>query len=113
MYRKLEVWKKAYAFGLDIYKVTSKFPKEELFGITSQLRRAGTSIAANIAEGNSITSNKEFKQFISVARGSAAEVETWLMFSKDLGYITNEEHQILSKKLDEIKALLFGLYKSK
>jgi four helix bundle protein len=113
MYRKLDVWKKAYSLGLEIYKQTNYFPKEELFGITSQIRRSATSIAVNIAEGNSRNSSKEFKQFLSIARGSAAEVETWLMFSRDLNYISQNEFIHLSKRLDEIKALLFALYKAK
>ena len=84
-----------------------------MFGITSQIRRAATSIPANIAEGNSRNSIKEFIQFISIARGSAAVVETWLMYSRDLGYISKVKYAELSKMLDDIKALLFGLMRSK
>ncbi len=112
MYRKLEAWKKAYALGIDVYRLTKKFPKEELYGITSQIRRAVTSIAANIAEGNSRGSQKEYRQFVSIARGSASELETWLMFSRDLSYIEAEEFTTISKQLDEVKAILFGLLKS-
>lgn len=112
MYRRLKVWEKAYSLGLSIYKITKTFPKEELYGITSQIRRSATSIAANIAEGNTRDSKKEFKQFISIARGSASETETWLMYSRDFKYITEAEYKQLSAQIDEIKALLFGLHKS-
>jgi four helix bundle protein len=112
MYRKLNAWQKAYALGISIYKQTRGFPKEELYGITSQMRRAATSIAANIAEGNSRESLKEFKQFLSIARGSASELETWLMFSKDLNYLEESAYQDLAHQLDVVKGLLFGLMKS-
>jgi four helix bundle protein len=76
------------------------------------MRRAATSIAANIAEGNSRGSSKENRQFVSIARGSASELETWLMFSRDLQYIAEEDFQDLSRQLDEVKGLLYGLYRS-
>lgn len=113
MYRKLEVWKRAYSLGLDVYRITLKFPREELFGITSQMRRASTSIAANIAEGNTRKSSREFYQFISIVRGSASELETWLMYARDLKYISEKEFFDLSKRVDVIKAQLFVLQKSK
>ncbi|MFH1733773.1 MAG: four helix bundle protein [bacterium] len=103
MYRNLEAWKKAYALGLKIYKLTSNFPREEMFGLISQMRRSATSIAANIAEGNARKSPKEFSRFISIARGSAAELETWIMFSKDLDYIPNDDYENLSTDLDRLK----------
>ena len=112
MYRKLETWKKAYALGIEVYRLTKSFPKEELYGITSQMRRAATSIAANVAEGNSRGSTKENRQFVSIARGSASELETWLMFAKDLGYLKAEDFQRVALLLDEVKRLLFGLLKS-
>jgi four helix bundle protein len=112
MYQDLNAWQKAYQLGLSVYKLTSKFPKEELYGMTSQLRRSAVSISANIAEGSSRQSQKEFKQFISMARGSLAEVETWLLFSKDLNYITETEFQDISKLASTVGNLLFGLYKS-
>jgi len=112
MYRKLETWKKAYTLGIEVYRLTKSFPKEELYGITSQMRRAATSIAANIAEGNARASTKENRQFVSIARGSASELETWLMFSKDLGYLKVEDFQRIALLLDEVKRLLFGLLRS-
>ncbi len=112
MYRNLDAWKKSYSLGLEIYKITKKFPKEELFGMTSQLRRATTSISVNIAEGNSRNSNKDFARFLSISRGSASEVEVWLSFARDLNYITIDEFDFLQKQIDDVKALLFGLQKS-
>ncbi len=112
MYRNLEVWKEAYSFGLKIYKASLNFPKVEIFGLTSQIRRSATSIAANIAEGNARESKKEFKHFLYIARGSAAESETWLMYSKDLNYISGEEFTGLANQLDRLKRMLFGLIKS-
>lgn len=112
MYRQLNVWKKSYSLALEVYKSTRSFPKDELFGLTSQMRRSATSIPANIAEGNTRESKKEYRHFVAIARGSAAELETWIMFSKDLGYISIEQSKKLSKAVDEVKALLFGLSKS-
>jgi len=112
MFQDLIVWQKAYQLGLEIYKLTSNYPKEEQFGITSQLRRAATSIAVNIAEGNSRQSPKEFKQFISIAKGSLSEVETWLMFSRDLGYISNDKFLEILKMINIVGSLLQSLYKS-
>ncbi len=91
--------------GLNIYKLTSNFPREEMFGLTSQMRRSATSIAANLAEGNARNSSKEFKRFISIARGSAAELETWVMFSNDLNYISGDDYEKLS-----VHRLLFTVY---
>jgi len=112
MYRKLIVWQKAYSLGISIYRNTQNFPREEIYGITSQMRRAATSIAANIAEGNTRESSKEYRQFLSIARGSASELETWLMFSKDLNYLEEVQYQDLAQQLDVVKGLLYGLMKS-
>jgi four helix bundle protein len=93
-------------------KITSKFPKEELFGLTSQMRRAASSIPVNIAEGSMRQSEKEYRQFLYVARGSMAEIEVWIMMAKDLDYINENEYSSLSQKCDEIGKLLNGLIKS-
>lgn len=85
-FKKLNVWQKAYLFVLVIYKQTQHFPSFELYGLTSQIRRGAVSILANIAEGSERQYKKEFLQFISVARGSWAEVEAYLMLARDLGY---------------------------
>ena len=112
MYTDLKAWQEAYKLGLSVYKITQNYPKEENFGITAQLRRAATSIAANLAEGNTRQSSKEFKHFISISRGSLAEVETWLMFSKDLEYISNDQYAELKSQAEIVGKLLFGLHKS-
>jgi four helix bundle protein len=112
VYKDLFVWQKAYSLGLIIYKMTKSFPKEEQFGITGQLRRSATSIDVNIAEGSSRQSQKEFKQFVSIAKGSLSEVENWILYSKDLDYISDKEFQELSKEINIIGSLLLKLYNS-
>jgi len=111
-FKKLTVWKKAYQLVLTIYKHSQKFPPSELYGLTSQLRRAGVSILANIAEGSERQSKKEFLQFLSIARGSLAEVESYLILVKDLGYIHEGEFVELEDQRKEVGKLLRGLYKS-
>ena len=88
------------------------FPKDELFGLTSQIRRAAASIPANLAEGSTRTSHNEFHQFINIARGSAAEVEVWLLLACDLGYIAQDAFKQLSEQCSEVARLLFGLMSS-
>lgn len=83
-FRNYEVWKKAHQFTLVVYKVTKKFPKEEMFGLTSQLRRASLSIPTNIAEGTARNSEKEFAHFLNIASRSASGVEYLIEFSKDI-----------------------------
>ena len=112
IYRDLVVWQKAYKFALDIYKITKRFPKEELFGLTSQMRRAASSIPANIAEGSMRQSKREFQQFIRIARGSMAEMEVWLQLACDLRYLDQETYKELSAQCNEVGKLLHGLLKS-
>ncbi len=111
-FKKLIVWQKAYEFALAVYKHSQKFPQSELYGLTSQIRRAAVSISANIAEGNERQHKKEFLQFLSIARGSLGEVETYLMLIRDLGYLNEEKFTELEEKRKEIGRLLRGLYKS-
>ena len=107
-FRQLLVWEKAHAFTLEIYKVTSRFPKEELYGLTSQLRRASASIAANIAEGFGRGGNVELARFLQIAKGSAFEVEYHVLLARDLGLIT-KEHESLEFHIIEIKRMLAAL----
>ena len=107
-FRQLLVWEKAHAFTLEIYKVTSRFPKEELYGLTSQLRRASASIAANIAEGFGRGGNVELARFLQIAMGSAFEVEYHVLLARDLGLIT-KEHESLEFHIIEIKRMLAAL----
>jgi four helix bundle protein len=108
-HEKLDVWKKAIDFVIDVYKITEDFPKEEKFGLTSQIRRAAVSIAANIAEGAGRKSTKEFLNFLSIAQGSASEVGTELLISQRLNFLTEKDFQSLSVNLDEIGRMITGL----
>ncbi len=110
-HQNLDVWKKSVDFTVEIYKVTETFPKEEKFGLTSQIRRASVSIAANIAEGAARKSLKEFLNFLSIAQGSTSEVETELLISFRLGYCSEEVFELLFSKLNEIGRMITGLCK--
>ncbi len=108
----LEVWKKSHLVVLEIYKTTSKFPKEELFGLISQLKRAASSITANIAEGFARFHYKDKIRFYYNARGSAAEVQNFLILAKDLDYIDLNACKDIGLKLNEVGKLINGLIKS-
>ncbi|OQB22785.1 MAG: hypothetical protein BWY11_02056 [Firmicutes bacterium ADurb.Bin182] len=111
-YRDLIVWQKAMDVADDIYSLTSRFPKNEAYGLTSQLRRASVSIPSNIAEGQSRGTTTEFLRFLSIAQGSRAEVETQLLLSKRLAYIDDEELYKALKDLEEIAKMLHTLIES-
>jgi len=85
-YRDLLVWQRAIQMSVGIYRLTAGFPKEELYGLTSQIRRAGVSVASNIAEGYGRMSTREYKQFLGMARGSLLEVQTQLVITRELGF---------------------------
>ena len=89
-HEKLDVWNKSVDLVVEIYKATEAFPREEKFGLTSQVRRAAVSVPANIAEGAARSSHKEFAHFVSNAQGSASDVETELLIAHRLGYISKE-----------------------
>lgn len=108
-YKNLSVWQKGIKISLTIYKLTKSFSKEELFGLTSQMRRSGVSIASNIAEGAGRGSNKEFSRFIDIALGSAAELDTQVIISHELEYLNNEYFIQITKKIEEIQKMLSGL----
>lgn len=108
-HEKLDVWNKAVDFIVAVYKATEAFPKEEKFGLTSQIRRAAVSIAANIAEGAARYSDKEFAHFLSIAQGSASEVETELLIAQRLGYLSESSHLELRPSLDSIGRMITGL----
>jgi four helix bundle protein len=108
-HENLEVWKKAVDFVVTIYKHTSSFPKDERFGLTSQIRRASVSVAANIAEGAGRKSQKEFAYFLSNSQGSASEIDTELLIAHKLNYINENDYLFLKQYLDEIGRMLTGL----
>ncbi len=108
-HHNLDVWKKAVDFSVEIYRFTEKLPKEERFGLTSQIRRAAVSIAANISEGAGRKSNKDFLRFLSMAQGSASELETEVLIAQRLGYFDEREFKEIREKLDDIGRMITGL----
>ena len=102
-YKKYDIWKLSHFLTLEIYKITEDFPKEEVFGLTSQIRRASSSIGINIVEGCGRGSDEDFKRFLRNASGSSFEVEYILLLSKDLNYISEEKFLELSPKTEELK----------
>ncbi|MFW6122908.1 MAG: four helix bundle protein [Thermodesulfobacteriota bacterium] len=95
-FRKQKVWEKSHSLTLEIYKVTEKFPREEIYGLTSQSRRSCSSIPANIAEGCGKDGDADFARYLQIARGSASDLEYHLLLAKDLGFLKVNEHQQLS-----------------
>ena len=105
-FKNLKVWSKAHELTVGIYRLTRGFPKEELFGLTSQLRRAASSVGANIAEGCGHRSDAELTRFRHIARGSAVELENHLLLSKDLNYLASEKCNEFVKSADEVQRML-------
>jgi four helix bundle protein len=105
-FTKLEVWRKAHIFTINLYKITSSFPEEERYGLTNQLRRASISIESNIAEGCGRNGNKEFSRFLNIAQGSANEVKCQVFIARDLGYINGEKSQLLTDKINEVSKMI-------
>jgi four helix bundle protein len=108
-YRDLVVWNKAMELVTEIYRVTENFPKKEMFGLVSQVRRSAISIPSNIAEGKGRLSKKEFHYFLGNARGSLAELETQITIAGNLGYLSEIEANGLLAQLEEVGRLLNGL----
>ena len=111
-YRDLLTWQRAYELSLQVYRSTATWPREELYGLTSQIRRAAVSVAANIAEGYDRSSRNEYIHFLSIARGSLAEVETFILLARDLGYMPPDDANALIELQDEAGKLLRGLARS-
>ncbi len=110
-FRKLNVWGKAHKLSLDIYRMTKNFPNEELYGLTSQLRRAVISIPTNLAEGVGRGTDLDFARFVQIAMGSACETEYLLLLSLDLKYCDKENYEILQKEVILVKKMLSSLLK--
>ena len=111
-YRELKVWRLAMELAEVVYKLCAEFPRQEVYGLTSQLQRAAVSIPSNIAEGQARNSSKEFNHFLGIARGSLAELETQIMLAQRLGYLSEEKLHSALEKAEEIGKMLKGLQKA-
>ena len=111
-FRKLKIYQRAVAYTVAIYKISGSFPKEEIYGLTSQIRRAATSISLNIAEGSGSTSKKEFTRFLEIALRSDYEVITCLELAIKLDYCSQEAAEQLISEADEIAAMITGFSKA-
>lgn len=111
-FRTLKVWEKSHQFTLKIYSLSRNFPKDELFGLISQIRRASSSIAINIAEGCGRGSDADFARFLQISMGSASETEYLIMLCADLEYIPNDSKETLLLEVQELKMMLASLIKT-
>jgi four helix bundle protein len=111
-HRKLDAWKKSMAFVKDVYLITDKFPGSELYGLTSQMRRAAVSVPSNIAEGAARKGTKEFKQFLNISQGSISELDTQIELALLLGFIDNDKYTVLMDTITQISKMLYGLSRS-
>lgn len=108
-YRDLKVWQKSIDLAENIYKATEDFPKREHLGLAAHIRKSATSVASNIAEGSSRHTDKEFRQFLIISRGSCSELQTQLLIAMRIGYVSQSTYISLSKELNEIGKMLNGL----
>lgn len=111
-YRSLSVWQKAVNFAVFVYRLTATFPRQEVYGIVSQMQRAAVSIPSNIAEGKERQSDRDFARFITIALGSLAELETQLLIGQRLGYLNESDWQDATLRADEIGKMLRSLHKA-
>ena len=111
-WRELNVWKKTHELVLEIYRVTAKFPRTETYGLINQLKRAAYSVPANIVEGQSRQTTREYLQFLYNARGSLEEVRYFLLLSMELGYLNSEDHITLEGKYESASKMLNALINS-
>ena len=110
-YEDLEIYKESYSLALEVYKLTKNFPRDELYSLTSQIRRASTSITLNIVEGYGRLSKEEFKRFLKISLGSTNETKTLLKFSKDLNYINDEKFKELNNKYEILSKMIYSMIK--
>ncbi|OGH68807.1 MAG: hypothetical protein A2754_03415 [Candidatus Magasanikbacteria bacterium RIFCSPHIGHO2_01_FULL_47_8] len=111
-FKDLIAWKEGHKLAVTIYEITKAFPKEEIFGLTNQIRRAAVSVTSNIAEGFSRNSSKEKIQFYSIALGSLSEVQSQILIAKDIGYFAGERYDSISQLTITVSKLLNGLARS-
>jgi four helix bundle protein len=105
-FRDLRVWQRAHQVTLNIYRCTRDFPREETYGMVSQLRRCSSCVADNIAEGCGRSGNAEFGRFLTMAMGSASELEYFLLLARDLHYLSREKHQAVAQEVGEMRRML-------
>ncbi len=108
-YRDLVVWQKAIRLTTLLYRLTQQFPREEIYGLSSQLRRAGVSVASNIAEGSGRGTKGEYRSFLGMARGSALEIQTQLTVARELGYGEPKQLSLSEQLVEEISRMLWSL----
>jgi len=108
----LEVFKKSHRLTIKVYKITERFPKSELFGLVSQMRRASASIATNLMEGSHRLNRAEYRQFVGIAKGSVGELKYHFLLARDLEYLSEKEYLAMRSEADEISRMLSGLVKS-
>jgi four helix bundle protein len=108
-FKKLQVWQKSHRLVLEVYGASGAFPESERFGLTSQMRRAAVSIAANLAEGYGRHTDREFLRFVHISSGSATELEYHLLLASDLGYLAEDTQQNLTERVVEVQRMLAGL----
>lgn len=111
-YKELEVWQKAIVLATDVYKLTASFPREERYGLTSQVQRSGVSVPANIAEGWGRGSTGDYLKHLRISRGSLAELETHLIIAHNLNYVQKKDIEIILKKIEGIGKMINSLIKS-
>jgi len=111
-FRDLKVWQRGYELTLELYRITTKFPREEMFGLTGQMRRASASIPANIAEGYERKHRKEYLQYLYIAKGSLGELDTFMLLSRDIGYLSQDDFDKLNAIRQETMKMLQGLISS-
>jgi four helix bundle protein len=111
-HKRLDVWNKSIDLTVDIYKLSERFPRSEVYGLTGQMRRAAVSVPSNIAEGAARQTRKEFVNYLHMAQGSLSELDTHLVIANRLEYIVKETHEEIENKIETISKMLTGLIKS-
>lgn len=111
-YRDLQVWSKAHNLTLDLYRISRDFPRDEIYGVTSQLRRAATSIGANLAEGCGRRTSSELARFVRIAMGSASELDYHLLLCRDLGFLKDDDFEHTANHLTEVRKMLTSFLSS-
>ncbi len=111
-FKNIIAWQKAMSLVKDVYLLTEKFPKQEVYGLASQVNRSAISIPSNIAEGSGQNSNKEFVRFLDISISSSFELETQILLAKELGFVSDEKLNTVLEKLAEVQKLIFGFQKT-